>query len=271
MIDLKCLIDAINVRKSVRSYSRRQLEEDTVDNILRFAASLEQPIAGCRARVELVHREDNDADSEKLGTYGVITGCNDYMALIYEEGEYADVNAGWFFEEVLLYCTSIGLATCWLGGTFKKSSFLSRMTLASGEVLAAVSPVGYAADRPKLRDRLMRMGVHGNRRIDFDRLFFYGEACERIPDGNPYRQALENMRKAPSSRNSQPWRAVVDGATVRFYHVDGASAFMMLDMGIGLAHFTLTCRAEGLLGAMMVEEDVPLHEGWTYLASWQGC
>lgn len=45
MIDLKCLIDAINVRKSVRSYSRRQLEEDTVDNILRFAASLEQPIA----------------------------------------------------------------------------------------------------------------------------------------------------------------------------------------------------------------------------------
>ncbi len=48
MIDLKCLIDAINVRKSVRSYSRRQLEEDTVDNILRFA---EIGRASCRERV----------------------------------------------------------------------------------------------------------------------------------------------------------------------------------------------------------------------------
>lgn len=270
MTDIKCLIDAINVRKSVRSYSRRQLEEDIADSVLRFAASLEQPISGCRARVELVHHDGNDADGEKLGTYGVITGRNDYLALIYEEGDYADVNAGWFFEEVLLYCTSIGLATCWLGGTFKKSSFLNRITLEPGEVLAAVSPLGYAADKPTLRDRLMRMGVHGNRRIDFDRLFFCGDAEERVNDGNVYRKALENMRKAPSSRNSQPWRAVVDGMTVRFYHIDGASAFMMLDMGIGLAHFTLTCRDEGLLGAMMVEEDVPLHEGWTYLASWQG-
>lgn len=68
MTDIKCLIDAINVRKSVRSYSRRQLEEDIADSVLRFAASLEQPISGCRARVELVHHDGNDADGEKLGT-----------------------------------------------------------------------------------------------------------------------------------------------------------------------------------------------------------
>ena len=54
------------------------------------------------------------------------------------------------------------------------------------------------------------------------------------------------MRLAPSSLNSQPWRAVVDGDTAHFF-VAAKARDNYVDMGIGLAHVALVASEQGLV------------------------
>jgi len=55
------------------------------------------------------------------------------------------------------------------------------------------------------------------------------------------------MRLAPSSVNSQPWRALVVGDTVHFYYTP-KSNLSLIDCGIGLCHFYEDERFHGHAG-----------------------
>lgn len=50
---------------------------------------------------------------------------------------------GYSFESLILYATSLGLGTCWLGGTFDHSGFASAMDLKEGYLFPAISPIGH--------------------------------------------------------------------------------------------------------------------------------
>ena len=45
-----------------------------------------------------------------------------------------------------VFCTSLDLGTCWLGGSFRRSDFKKQIPLKPNEKLRIVSPVGYARD-----------------------------------------------------------------------------------------------------------------------------
>jgi len=46
--------------------------------------------------------------------------------------------------------------------------------LEDGEVMPCVSPLGYPAAKPSIRESLMRKGIKADSRMDFDALFFDG-------------------------------------------------------------------------------------------------
>ena len=48
-------------------------------------------------------------------------------------------------ESLILYATSLGLGTCWIGGTFKKGQFAKAIDLKGDEILPIVLPIGYEA------------------------------------------------------------------------------------------------------------------------------
>lgn len=49
-------------------------------------------------------------------------------------------------EELILYATSLGLGTCWIGGTFKKGQFAKAMEVNQEEILPIISPIGYESE-----------------------------------------------------------------------------------------------------------------------------
>lgn len=57
---------------------------------------------------------------------------------------------GYSLEKVILYCTSLGLGTVWLGGTFNKGNFAKAVNLKENEILPIVSPVGYEGGKKSL-------------------------------------------------------------------------------------------------------------------------
>ena len=117
--------DAVVKRYSARTYENRKLDETLKAEILSYAEKLDNPL-GPKIRIQFIEKE-TDGKGEKLGTYGVIKGASQYLAVTVPDEPYALEALGYDFEKLVLYLTSKGLGTCWLGGTFKRSDFVSKI------------------------------------------------------------------------------------------------------------------------------------------------
>ena len=104
------------------------------------------------------------------------------------------------------------------------------------------------------------MAVGSKNRKPFDELFFYGDFNTPVPTDNRFREALEMLRLAPSSTNSQPWRALVDGNRVHFYYAPKSKA-SVLDTGIGLCHFYETEKFYNRTGSFAKDPAAPAPSG----------
>ena len=107
----------------------------------------------------------------------------------------------------------------------------------------------------------MRKGINADYRFPFEKLFFDNDFSKSLSKekAGAFADALEMLRWAPSAVNKQPWRAVVSKDTVHFYEAKSMKDsplgdLQKIDMGIGLAHFDLTLKEEGLSGHF-VEKD----------------
>jgi len=95
-------------------------------------------------RFELISIPENDSQEKKrLGTYGVIEGAQDFIIGAVEKSKYDREHYGYLLESIILAATDIELGTCWLGGTFNRSTFSSKIKKNSNEQIPAITPIGY--------------------------------------------------------------------------------------------------------------------------------
>ena len=194
-------------------------------------------------------------------------------------------------EYIILEATGLGLGTCWLGGTFKRSTFAERISASEDEVIPAVTSVGYPNKKPRKFDLRIRQEADADRRFSWTDLFFDGgfETPLSEEDAGEFATSLAMVRKAPSASNKQPWRIVKDQDALNnqvvwhFYllrtpgYLDNRYVKMMkiedlqrVDMGIAMCHFELTNRALDLPGdwAVLNSRDDQPDQGGEYLVSW---
>lgn len=265
--------ETIQRRFSVRGYDGNGLSGEQKERIAAYLETLDNPL-GPKARIRLLER-GAAAGGEKLGTYGVIKGARVYFGAAMEPSEQAPEALGYQVEQLVLYLASLGLGTCWLGGTFNKGSFAAAMELGEGELLPIVSPVGVPAEKKRLLEHIMASGTKRHSRMDWDKLFFEGDFGTPLTPqaAGDCRTALEMVRLAPSAVNKQPWRVVKQGNTFHFFEqhsLPGAGVDLQrIDVGIALCHFHLTAVEQGLHGRFeRVEHGLTLSGGMDYITSW---
>lgn len=263
------VIETIGRRRSVRTYSGDPLSDELVAMIKQYINQLQAPF-GAKARVELIHARAGEK-TVQLGTYGWVKGACEYLALIYEEAPFAETAAAYMFEELILYCTELGLGTCWLGGSFSRGDFKRQLLLKPNERLKIVSPVGYASGGKErfLEKYIVRAEKHHASRKPFGELFFDGAFNRPLTavGAGVFLEPLEMVRLAPSANNMQEWRAVLDGEVLHFYKKPYL-AFDSIDIGIALCHFALTCEELGIEGRFETAECVPESDSLRYVISW---
>lgn len=260
------ITELIKERKSVRSYTGKSLSTKHVDSINKYIGQLNPPF-GAKVRILLINAKTGD-QPVKLGTYGVISGATDFLLLIGEKGLIPEASAGYMFEQVILYCTQLGLGTCWLGGTLKRDDFLKQIQLSDNEKLIIISPVGYKREKRTWVESIMRAGAGSDKRKPFGSLFFngtFGTPLNEADAGN-YKIPLEMVRLAPSGSNKQPWRVVMKDNMFHFCYYTGR--FSVNDIGIALCHFELACNELGLKGHFERIPDISIHDDVAYLISW---
>ncbi len=262
------IIEAIEKRRSVRTFNGIPLSDDIREELLSIIDSSRDPFGGS---VTIRLRRFDTKGEYRPGTYGIIRGASDFFLVGMADDSQSSLSAGFRFEQVVLQARQLGLGTCWIGATFKGSDFDRNETWPDGEHLKAVSPVGIARN-PGIMEKLTRLAAGSNGRKPFDELFRNaGHDRNGIGPDNRFRKALEMMRLAPSSTNSQPWRAIVDTKEVHFY-CRQKNSWSMLDCGIGLCHFCLTEEHYGHPGQFIktdIRPDAPAE--WLYITSYRRC
>jgi hypothetical protein len=190
-------------------------------------------------------------------------------------------------ERIILFSTDLGLGTCWLGGTFTKSSFAEKISAREGELVPAVVSVGYCAIKPRGIDRVIRLGAGADRRLPWGELFFdgrFGVPLGRQNAGD-FALPLEMVRLAPSASNRQPWRILKDEKSWHFYlqrtpgyrertlvRLFTVADMQRLDMGIAMSHFELMANELDLEGHWDFNEPGIVRPGelTEFTASWVG-
>ena len=278
--------DLIKQRTSTRTYQKRVMDDEKRKVLTQFLRSLHVGPLGNSTRFELVAATPGDSKTLRgLGTYGFIKNPAGFIVGTTIDGGNSLEDFGFQMEAAILYATDLGLGTCWLGGTFTKSRFVKRISAGAGEILPAVTSVGYPAHEPRRLDGEIRQRAKSDRRLSWERLFFKTRLGEPISKGDAgeYAIPLEMVRLGPSASNRQPWRIVRDEEAWHFYlrrtrgYLDKRSARLLkledlqrVDIGIAMCHFELTAREIGLDGVWLVEKpDLPIEWELTeYTASW---
>jgi nitroreductase len=280
------VIELIEQRYSCRTYLDLPLQASQRQRLAGYLTTIKAGPLGTPGRFKLVAASEQDHHALRgLGTYGIIRGATGYLIGTVSDAAHDMEDFGYMMEQIILFATELGLGTCWLGGTFTRSSFAANMDLQSDESMPCVVSVGHIASHRSLVDRFIRRDATVRKRWAWPALFFdrhFGRPLSREAAAD-HAVPLEMVRLAPSASNKQPWRVV---------HLDGAWHFYLqrntwygernmklllladlqrIDLGIAMSHFELTARELGLAGSWQIEEPViavtdPRAE---YVVTWQ--
>ena len=155
--------ELINTRYSCRTYRAEPIAPETKRELTEFLTTHTVGPFGSQARFALIAASPGDRQAlKRLGTYGFIKGATGFLVGAVRRAPRDLEDYGHLLEQAILYATGLGLGTCWLGGTFTKSSFAARMGgLERDEVMPAVVSVGHIGDNGTERIREREAGSVG--------------------------------------------------------------------------------------------------------------
>ncbi len=278
--------ELIRRRFSCRQFAPQPIEADKLRELQAAIDSLPPGPFGSRPRFGLTAASESDnAALRGLGTYGFIRGATGFLIGASEPAPHHLEDFGYLMEWLILRATGLNLGTCWLGGTFTKSSFARKIGLQTYETIPAVTALGEFTSPEQARRGLVSNLAGATRRLPWQALFFDGDFSHPLDPSNAgeYALPLEMVRIAPSASNKQPWRVIKDGQNWHFYlqrtpgyRADplkillGLCDLQRLDMGIALCHFELTAREIGLSGRWTLESkrESPPGAQTRYTATW---
>ncbi len=272
-------LDVIRRRVSCRSFDGRPLDDREKERLRAFFRENTRGPFGNALRFELIDlTEAERAELKSLGSYGVVKGAFLYIAGAVKKGARALEDYGCGMERNILYATALGLGTCWLGGTLNRAGFARKIALAQDELMPAISPVGYPAQKRTLTDRAFRFMAKSDRRKPWPELFFDGRPGSPLARENAgaFGEALEAVRIGPSASNRQPWRVVREGASFHFFlqrtpgydKMTGEVKLQDVDMGIALCHFELAAAESGNRGTWQAIKPAFDAGTWEYVLTW---
>lgn len=264
MLATKSIADVIRQRFSCRSYLETPIPVEKCQKISDFIDSLPHAPFGGTPHFHLVAagKQDNRA-LKNLSTYGFIRSAMGFIIGTLDSGEKNLEDYGYQMEQIILFATSLDLGTCWLGGSFTRSTFARKINASDNALIPAVTSIGEIADAEEARNGLLRRRINADRRLPWERLFFNHNFDTPLnhQEAGEFALPLEMLRVGPSASNKQPWRVVKDNGAWHFYlqrtkgyrqgvlmHVMSIADIQRLDMGIAMCHFELTAHELGLPG-----------------------
>ena len=267
----------ITIRKSTRTFDdTRKIEKHKLDQMNQAVALKSRGIF--RFHI-ITHIMESKNKKVKLGTYGMISGARHYLVgIMSKETKDNIIEFGKAFESLVLKATDLGLGTCWMVSTYKARDFVKVIKLNANEHIVMVSPLGYAREKKRLVEKIVRKAAKSHIRKSWEQLFFIDDIQTplTLEHAKEYAEPLEMVRLAPSAANTQPWRVVKQN---NFYHffLDNPASYKKSrfncgynDVGIAMYHFEKTAKEKNLQGEWIdTEPSITINNELEYIKTWK--
>jgi hypothetical protein len=238
--------DAIAIRTSKRTYDGRPLAPQAADALKTFVEGF-RPIP--QVRIVILGDPGDGLFTGYAGSYGKIKGAPAAAVFIAPEGE--DLAAGYVGEAFILEATRLGLATCWVAGSYDRKRAAAITPLAEGERIMSLTPIGYATEREPFDERLMRGIVRASARKPLSELA-PGAGTDAWPGWAT--EAAEAARWAPTGGNGQPQRLRYEDGAVVVGRAKQSYWTAPVDLGIVMLHVDLGAMHAGVRGTWQAAE-----------------
>lgn len=206
------IMQAIEARHSVRSYSDREIDEDIRKQLLRKIDDLNKESG---LHIQLISNEPKAFDGF-MAHYGKFSGVKNYIAVIGRKSDDLQQKAGYYGEQLVLYAQALGLNSCWVAMTYKKVK--SAYKVDAGEKLAIVIALGYGNTQ----------GVaHTSKKAS--------EVSQADSEADWFNKGVEAALLAPTAMNQQKFTFIKKGNKVEAQ--PGSGFYTKIDLGIVKYHF----------------------------------
>lgn len=249
------MIQAMMTRQSNRSFTRDSLmrHRDRIDQVLRDSrmGPLGHPIDLLR----VTPLELKAKGIGQLATFGVISGTAEYLFGIIPDTRAGHVNYGYALEKAALNLWKEGIGSCWLGGTFKKQKLEALYLMKGNRTIPAVLAIGIPKEEKSVMERMVKLATQPINRKPLSE-FVFDQGFEQslvLKPGSKWETIFTCVQRAPSARNSQPWRVVREYNQYHFYlQAREETTLNRINMGIAICHFDLARMELGVEGSWRV-------------------
>ncbi len=215
------ILEAIKLRHSVRAYNDELIDDETCN-------LLKDYINECNAKsgfnFQLVLNDQNAFDCF-LSHYGKFKGVKNYIALVADKSKTNYESIGYYGEKIVLYAQTLGLNTCWVALTYRKTD---AVTVKTSEKIHAVISVGYGENQGKPRKSKKLTDV-----------------CEEINHPDWFIKGVEGALLAPTAVNQQKFYFTRNGTVVKAKA--GLGPYSKMDLGIIKLHFEICAGIENFV------------------------
>ncbi len=216
------LLEALEARHSVRSYTDKPLPQDVRD-------TLNAVLAECNHEGDLHMQlicDEPGAFGGMMAKYGSFSGVRNYLALVGKPANDLQERVGYYGERLVLLAQSLGLNSCWVALTFSKKKCAAQIE--PGEKLVCVISLGFGTTQGKPR-----------KTKPVERLCAIPEG-RQMPDW--FAAGMRAAQLAPTAMNQQKFLITLHEGNVVSAEATGGS-YSGIDLGIVRCHFELGTQA----------------------------
>lgn len=209
--------EAIKARHSVRQYKDEPIQASAAAELNRLIAESNGE-SGLRMQLIL---DDPACFRTLLAHYGRFRNANNYIALVGPKAlPDLEERSGYYGQKLVLAAQTMGLNTCWVGGTFGRRK--CRAEIGPGEKLVCVIAIGYGIS-------------NGTERKSKQMEALSSVPAAEMPDW--FRDGMEAAMLAPTALNQQKFSiGLKDGRAV---FTAGKGVMTKIDLGIVRCNFEI--------------------------------
>ena len=149
-------------------------------------------------------------------------------------------------EAFVLECTARGIATCWLGASYKKSKVREFVDIKEDETLACIIAFGFYDGKVKHTKKKSIEQLTGLNAAAFSALPAWQQ------------EAVNCARLSPSALNKQPWELDIKEDSIELINNSNNWGFGGVDCGIAMLHLELGAEFRGVFGEWKFKDGAPV-------------
>lgn len=235
-------------RKSVRDFKKKKINPTTLEQVVSNLKELENEDGAGNIKFNLYENGDFVYEGLKgIGGYsGVMIESPHYIALeLKDYDEKSIIYSAYYMEKLITRLNNMGIETCWvsiLGVEENKKKEILGENINNIDYLLAI---GYSKPKnPFIQEPFSdRFGVED---IVYEKKLGRSANMDDL-EARGLGDLFFYVRFAPSSKNIQPWRFILDGTLVKLVivHKDGEKP-LLADAGIIMYYFEALANTQGI-------------------------